>query len=45
MKTKKQCPKCDGTDIVHAETVMDRGYMDSPSPMSLGMKKTKNGWF
>ena len=45
MKTKRHCPKCDGKDIVHAETVMDRGYMDGPSPMALGLKKAKNGWF
>ena len=45
MKSSRQCPKCDGTEIVHTETVMDRGYMDSPSPMALSMKTTKKGWF
>jgi len=45
MKQKTQCPKCENREIFHAETVMDRGYMDSPSPMALGTQKTRVGWF
>ena len=45
MKKAGRCPKCEGWEISHSETVLDRGYMDSEHAMSLGTKKTGDRWF
>ena len=45
MKKSGSCPKCGGREVGHAETVLDRGYMDMEHAMSLGTKKSVNGWF
>ena len=44
MKTKMQCPKCDGTNIAHAETVMDKNALGE-SQMSLGVNVKREGIF
>jgi len=39
MKKGKRCPKCEGTDIAHADTVVDKNFLGEKN-MSLGVERS-----
>ena len=43
MKKSNRCPKCEGTDIAHADTVADKNAIGGPSNMSLGVGIKRKG--
>lgn len=42
MKKSNRCPKCDGTNIAHAETVSDKNALGE-SHLSLGVNVKREG--
>jgi len=42
MKKNKRCPKCQGTDVAHADTVVDKNALGE-SNMSLGVNVKREG--